>query len=128
MRFRFALFVVGSLFLAGCGGVETTSIRGTVTVRGKPVKAGAVTFAGPQNYVASGYIRGDGTYEIGNVPVGDVKVTITPAHPVGIHNDDPTKPIKPLPPSAIPAKYATPINDLAFTVTGSMVKDFDLSP
>ena len=132
MRFCSGLLVASSLTLIGCSGaVETTSVGGKVMVSGKPLNSGAITFAGPQNYIASGYIQPDGTYEVGNVPLGEVKVTITPAQPV-VNAEAGTDPVKILKAPAarpIPAKYAKPDNDLTFTViTGGMTKDFDLKP
>lgn len=131
MRSFFSLMLTTvPLFLLGCtGAVETTPVTGTVTIGGKPANCGSITFAGPQNYVASGYIQQDGTYEIGNVPLGEVTVTIAPARPIivpGEANADPLKPLKLPPPRAIPTRYAGPDNGLAFTVTANMTKDFDL--
>lgn len=117
-------------FILGCGGVSTTTVSGKVTVSGKPANCGAITLAGPQNYVASGYIQPDGTYEIGNAPLGEVKVTIAPAQPMVVAEAgaDPTKRLKVPAARPIPARYASPNNDLGFTVTADMTKDFDLKP
>jgi hypothetical protein len=132
MRTCFHLLLAGSFaVIMGCGnGIETTTVSGRVTIGGKRANCGAITFAGPQNYVASGYIQPDGTYEIGNAPVGGVKVTITPAQPkvAAEPGTDPTKRLTAPPAKPIPARYASPNNDLAFTVMPGMTKNFDLQP
>ena len=68
------LFLVAAL---GCGGKKGT-ITGTVTIDGKPVTSGQVTFY-PEKEKAkpiSGPIREEG-YSVSGVPVGPAKITVT---------------------------------------------------
>jgi hypothetical protein len=132
-RWVFGLLgVVLPAALLGCGS-RTATVSGVVTLEGKPVNAGGIAFTSANNYIASGVIEQDGTYRIGNAPIGDVVVTIRKATPVMKPEPgaDPSKrPKESSLPTAtpIPAKYAQPDNGLGFTVTGNMTKDFDLTP
>jgi hypothetical protein len=67
------LLLVG--LAAGCG--STGTISGTVTYKGKPLKAGTVSFMTTEGgHVASGEIKEDGTYTVSRVPAGPAKVTV----------------------------------------------------
>lgn len=126
------IMVLAVLF-SGCsaGAVETTRLTGKVTVNGVPATSGAIAFYGPQNYVASSYINPDGTYEIENVPLGDVRVTVVTSPPIsdGSGPNPANMTVvarKKVPTTRVPTKYATPDNDLRFNVTSGMTKNFDL--
>jgi hypothetical protein len=84
---RCALFVAmcGALFLSGCGGgARMAKVSGRVTVGGKVVTSGMVTFHFPngEGRPALGAIQPDGTYTLtttkpgDGAPVGDYIVTI----------------------------------------------------
>src|SRR5262245_11423399 len=68
--------------LVGCGGTKPTGkITGKVTVNGKAVTGGAVTFYSEAGRVDSGAIQPDGQYTIAQAPVGDVTATVVSAQP-----------------------------------------------
>jgi hypothetical protein len=65
---------------AGCS-PKTATVSGKVTVNNKPVTAGVITFYPDEESgakPASANIKADGTYEVGNAPVGKVKVAVGP--------------------------------------------------
>jgi hypothetical protein len=62
--------------LHGCSGGKAT-VSGKVTLSdGTPVPAGNVTFWAGDGRTAQAPLRADGTYLMGDAPVGDVKVTV----------------------------------------------------
>jgi hypothetical protein len=100
-----AVLLVG---LAGCGGPARVS--GNVTLDGKPLTKGAITFAptgdGP---VATGSINSSGRYtlQVGTqsaIPPGTYTVTIVAVEPVPPTPEHP----EPLPKLLTPAKYNNP--------------------
>jgi hypothetical protein len=62
--------------LVGCGPPKAR-VSGKVTYKAELVTAGTVTFYGAGDKVASAPIGPDGTYESKDVPMGEVKVTVT---------------------------------------------------
>jgi hypothetical protein len=66
------------LVALGCGPDYKTRavVKGKVTMGGQPLTAGTVTFYGPHNIVSSASIQEDGSYEIKDAPIGDVKVSV----------------------------------------------------
>jgi hypothetical protein len=72
----------GLLILAGCNGgnpqITGASVAGTVKYQGKIVTGGEIIFVSPTdpNKSQSGRIFGDGTFDVPNVPTGDVIVVI----------------------------------------------------
>jgi hypothetical protein len=134
IRCSFGLAVAAlALALVGCGGVSTTNVSGVVKLNGKPLNSGTIAFTGPTNYVASANIDQDGSYEIGNAPIGDVTVTITSSAPVGDEPEEGADPIKKRPSKSpegisIPKRYSKPATSgLGFKVTANMTKDFELT-
>jgi len=137
------------VLFAGCSKSKGT-ITGKVTLKdGTPVPVGNITFWGADNRPAGGsQLKSDGTYNIADAPVGDVKVTIeTPPPRMGPVNmpkppegmsmpkemlpkeggdaADPTKKVVP-----VPAKYKT-AGDTPLTYTivkGTQEKNFTLEP
>jgi hypothetical protein len=112
------------LFLGGCDG-GGGSVSGTVTLDGKPLTSGVVTFhpaAGGAS--AIGTIGKDGTYtvQIGNdmkLPPGDYLVTVDAGEAVTSDLGPPGAPPKPPPPPKriTPDKYASKdTTDLKATV------------
>jgi hypothetical protein len=69
--------------IAGCGGAEAGQVSGKVTLNGRPLEAGKVTFYDPdrpgRNVI--GDIKQDGTYRVFACPTGNVKVTVQPLPP-----------------------------------------------
>jgi hypothetical protein len=65
---------------AGCGKTEYGSVSGRVTVNGKPVRSGLITFQSEvgNKDVYSAAIR-DGEYQTDEIPVGPAKVAVVPA-------------------------------------------------
>lgn len=68
--------------LAGCGGDKRASVSGKVTVGGKPLTGGNITFilVSDPNRTTSGLIKPDGSYEVSDAPVGECKVVIDNSH------------------------------------------------
>jgi hypothetical protein len=73
LRRGWVLLLLG--LAAGCGATGTVS--GTVTYKGKALKAGTVTFMTDEGgHVFSSEIKEDGTYTVSRVPAGPVKITV----------------------------------------------------
>jgi hypothetical protein len=70
-----AALAVGFVVLGGCG-PSTTTVKGKVTHKGKPVVWGSVTLADAKGQYHQGEIELDGSYTIDNVPVGQVKIGV----------------------------------------------------
>lgn len=68
------------LALVGCGG-STGSVTGKVTLKGKPVTAGTVTFLGSNQQVSTSPIDAEGNYTIAKVALGPAKISVTPPPP-----------------------------------------------
>ncbi len=121
--------------LPGCGGSGFGTVTGHVLSRGKPLKAGQVSFLGADGVPVCGAIGPDGSYQVAHVPLGPAIVTVKstppkePPKPPAKHTvhrdkdgrpvvDGGTKPNHPArPPAATPAKYAdTRTTDLRLTV------------
>jgi hypothetical protein len=115
------------LLAVSCGPSDKArgQVKGKVTVGdGKPVKAGTVIFWGTGNRQGSSLINHDGTYVMGDAPVGEVKITVVPGTPppAAPKTTAPAKkgekPEKPEKPVVVPEKYKdvakTP---LTYTVT-----------
>ena len=62
----------------GCSGEQSLGpVSGRVTIDGKPVTAGRVTFsAKDQSNAASGELTADGSYTIADAPTGDVVIAV----------------------------------------------------
>lgn len=79
--FVYLLVVVLPAAVAGCA--RSGTVAGKVSIDGRPVSGGMVSFLGAdvepgtQNS-ATGTIQPDGTYEANKVPVGPIKVCIMP--------------------------------------------------
>jgi hypothetical protein len=75
-----AALAAAVLFFAGCGSGGTGVVSGKVTVNGKPLKKGLITFSsevGNRDAFNAAVI--DGAYKTGEVPCGPAKVTVYPA-------------------------------------------------
>jgi hypothetical protein len=95
--------------LLGCGGgsdktrnEKMSKVAGVVTLNGKPLDAGMVSFSNPYNgFSGSGEIMLAGKFEITLIPVGDYRVAVLPPAPK--EAVDPASVPKPV--DDIPAKY-----------------------
>jgi hypothetical protein len=152
------LLLVGLLSAsAGCspGYKSRGTVKGQVTISGKPLYVGTVTFVTDDNRSGSATIDQNGNYVMGDAPVGDVKVTVTvpkvggmagmmggkparPKSPVG-EMKDPNNPSQggpaaaPVDPSKIvpiPDKYSTvETSGLTYKVEkGEQTFDIKLTP
>jgi len=75
--FSLALCVVSFAAVTGCGSQKgpKSSVSGKVTYKGENV-AGMVSFVGPDNKEVPSPIKGDGTYQVDDPPIGQVKVVV----------------------------------------------------
>lgn len=74
-RFGFAAALAAVLStVVGCGGGKGT-VTGKVTVDGKPLPSGRISFVPSKGQGVGGEIK-DGQYTVEKVPVGSVKVTV----------------------------------------------------
>jgi len=122
-----AVFAAAAVAPAGCGGGGLASVDGTVTVSGKPLKQGSITFApdkGPPaiGTIVDGKITGVKTSGSPGVPVGPCTVLVTSLEP-GLDPADP-------PYSVVQGKYGSPgSSDLKTEIkSGSNEVKFDLMP
>jgi hypothetical protein len=134
--------------LGGCGGGKAT-VSGKVALGdGTPVSAGTITFWAGENRSAQATLKPDGTYSMGDAPVGEVKVTVeTPRPKAGPTGMGPAPPgVKGMPPEMVPEEdkglpgnvKIVPVPDkyrdksstpLTYTVSrGAQQKDFTITP
>jgi|GEM_PF-4023921 len=135
MRIPFALLALSLLFTAGCGGMKTGTITGTVSVKGKALPGGTISFVSKDHFElppVTAMIQPDGTYRAEGVPFGELCI--------GIANPNDSEDIakkqkeeqgaflaaaknyvpKPIPPkkNTVDAKYQDPLNSgLTFTLS-----------
>ena len=144
-----SLALLATLSFTGC---ETSKgpramEKGKVTFNKQPVRSGTVTFFAADGRHGSGQINDDGSYEVGDAPIGEATITVTvPDRPMGPGAMVmPTTPAgMKMPPEMDPGKGAgpsgkvTPIPDkykklesspLKYTVQrGDQEKDIELIP
>jgi hypothetical protein len=81
LRFPLPWLAAACLGLAGgCGG-GSGELSGKVMYQGKPVRMGWVFGAGNDGVVRSARIQDDGSYSLGEVPPGPVKLSVTSPDP-----------------------------------------------
>jgi hypothetical protein len=85
-RRRIATIFFGTLVAAlmfGCGpGVKDRgTVKGKVTIGGKALNMGTVTFVTDDNRTGSATIKEDGSYEMHDAPVGECKISVSIALP-----------------------------------------------
>lgn len=138
-----AALAAATLALAGCGAGDTGVVSGKVTVNGKPLKKGLITFASEvgKRDAYNAAIR-DGVYKTDPIPCGLAKVTVYPAQ---VDPSEVTEEVKeggdrvPVtskrkgrerPSSEVPAKYGnTDTSGLTYTVKkGENEYSVDLTP
>jgi hypothetical protein len=118
--------LAGSVAVGGCtskpaGRPDRSVVSGTVKYKDKPVTGGRLTFISAANSgnTAMCLIHEDGTFSVGDAPLGENKVTI---------DTESTKPELGARYVQIPTKYsASPTTGLTFDVKlGENTADFDL--
>jgi hypothetical protein len=72
-------FLLALLGIVGCAGKGDVS--GKVTVNGKPVVAGSVTFVASDQLAYQSEIMADGSYRVSKVPVGPAKIGVASPKP-----------------------------------------------
>jgi hypothetical protein len=132
---------------AGCGANKGKAVvTGTVTYKGKTLKAGIVSFQTADNRVGSARIDATGHYAVNDAPVGEAKITVTmPSAPLATGKPPGGMAMKPPPGMEppkettssdprdyipLPPKYAAlNTTDLTFTVkSGENTHDITLNP
>jgi hypothetical protein len=102
--------------LAGCGGASKATVSGTVTYKGEPLPAGMIAFLGKDNKAASGAIEPNGHYSVQGVPVGPVKISVTPP-PAPLRDSKPPEGMPVSKTVSIPDHYKDPEKSgLSYTV------------
>jgi hypothetical protein len=129
---RAAAVSLVTLLAAGCGETGTGSVRGTITVAGKPLPRGSITFlpgAGDRDPVTAAVI--DGVYDTGPMPTGPARITIlhstsapAPAGGDRVPGQTPADPLR------VPPKYHSPdTSGLSLPVKpGANTFDYDIRP
>jgi hypothetical protein len=127
--FRLGVCLAAGLTVAwaGCGGASKATVSGTVTYKGEPLPAGMIAFLGKDNQVASGSIESNGHYSVRGVPVGPVKISISPP-PTPLQDSPPPEGMPTVKTFSIPDNYKDPeTSGLTLTVKpGSQEHPIDL--
>jgi hypothetical protein len=122
------VFLAALLVLVGCG-EKTTTVSGTVTLDGKPLPEGAISFF-PKDGQAptAGSTIKDGQYSAKLSPC-PMKVTISAPKVVGTKKiyDTPDSPVMPITKEALPAKYNEESTLELEVKPGPNRKDFELT-
>jgi hypothetical protein len=130
------LLVLLALALSGCG-QRKGKLTGKVSYKGETVPSGTVAFYGKGDAVSSAPIGPDGTYQATEVPLGEVRVTVSTPPPPDPHAAEKLKKnplvvqknivIKQEKVVPVPRKYNLPgTSGLSLTVTGGS-QPFDIS-
>jgi hypothetical protein len=106
--------------VVGCSNPPPSSVSGIITYRGKPLAGAVVTFYAAGHTVLTTETQASGTYAIGRVPRGTVRVAVQVPQPAvrpGAGPDPPPAAGATAPP-AFPAKYGDPnTSGLKFELT-----------
>jgi hypothetical protein len=115
--------------LVGCGEANTALVSGTVTVDGKPIRQGAITFTpvDGEGWTAGSPIK-DGAYSA-RVPATVLKVVISMPKVVGTKKiyDTPDSPEMPITKEALPERFNTKTELQIEPTAGTMHQDFELT-
>ena len=127
----FGFYLTLTVLLAvGCSGSSSSSVEGTVTVDGQPLKDGAVSFIpiDPKAGGTSGAVVKDGKFTA-EVPLGDMRVEFSAPKVVGKKKmyDTPESPTVDIIDELLPARY-NKNSELKITVKkGSQKETFALT-
>jgi hypothetical protein len=75
-----SLLVLATLCLVGlgCGGAKgRATVKGQVTIGGKPLNSGSVGFHGSGDRAGSATIDRNGNFTMSDAPIGDVKISVS---------------------------------------------------
>jgi hypothetical protein len=125
---RLACVTALVLVLAGCSGVRTATVKGTVTYNGDKVESGVITFFPVDGMTpTAGATITDGTYTA-RVPIGTVQVVINATKITGKTKKYPTaeSPDRCEVEELLPARYNTRSELQLDVVEGVNDKDFQL--
>jgi hypothetical protein len=76
LRVYIGILLTAALFtLSGCG--SKGNVHGKVYFKDKPLSSGGVAFVAKKKTVGTSQIGEDGSYDIKNVPAGEVTITVT---------------------------------------------------
>jgi hypothetical protein len=123
-RFSGRLLTVAALALVaavGCAKADKkVTVKGTVSYKGQPLKAGILKFVGPNGAYSAASIQPDGTFIVTDVVPGEVKVGVMEApQSSGSSSGGRSAPPKP-PANPLPAKYREPeTSGLKYTIPPS---------
>jgi hypothetical protein len=127
------LVLVPVLLLVGCSSKDAASnkVKGKVTWKNEPLKGGSITFvsAADKQQRATTLLNMDGTYEMTNAPVGEVKISLSGPSRVSSEHPPTAGGAKAMLTSSFPEKYKDPEKSgLTYTVTSEATqeKNFDL--
>jgi len=125
----FGGLAICALVAVGCDGSKFADVSGTVTVDGKPVETGSITFvpADGLSSTAGGEIK-DGKYSV-KVPVGMMKVSISSPKAIGKKKlyATPDSPEGTLYAEALPERYNEKTELTLDVKSGSNPKNWELS-
>lgn len=114
----------GIVLILGCNNQEAASVHGDVTVDGKPLEKGVITFTGPDGKSSKANIE-NGKYDLRTTP-GSNRVQISAPVATGKRKEynGPNAPLVEITEESLPAKYHTK-SELTFDVkAGSNTKDW----
>ncbi len=127
--FKYVSFFALLLFMIGCGpsGPYRVTVTGQVSLDGKPVKGGSISFENTATGHAARGDIGDGSYEIA-VPPGEYKIAVEPSL-VEVPSRNPNSPPTTKYADNIPKKYhSIRTTDLSADVSDDKASfDFELS-
>jgi hypothetical protein len=121
--------LIGLLLLSGCGKgdrLETAKVKGIVTLNGKVVERGVVSFSPQAGRGGRGLIRPDGTYELTTYVPNDG--AILGKHRVSVTATTPRKSVDEEPEYIVPPRFGEPATSgLEYVVTPSGENRFDIT-
>lgn len=124
------LVLLSAAVVCGCGGDSQPTVSGKVTLDGKPLENGAISFVPADGATATaGGIITNGEYTV-EVPAGAKKVEITAAKVVGqrpAYEGNPNSPMIDITESIIPERYNTKSELTREVKAGENTLDFELT-